>query len=124
MTIARPESRLQQSLDDVTRLLDRHRVLEALTHRQEGPKRDLLGWFGRRSAPVAPRLKQVRGRFEPRVVHGHVLLESARADPHEGHPVAVLRVHVRLDLEYEGREGVGRGLDHPAAARPGGGWRR
>ena len=42
MTIARPESRLQQSLDDVTRLLDRHRVLEALTHRQEGPKRDLL----------------------------------------------------------------------------------
>jgi len=42
MTIAPPESRLQQSLDDVTRLLDRHRVLEALTHRQEGPKRDLL----------------------------------------------------------------------------------
>lgn len=42
MTIARPESRLQQSLDEVTRLLDRHRVLETLTHRQEGPKRDLL----------------------------------------------------------------------------------
>jgi magnesium transporter len=42
MTTARPESRLQQSLDEVTRLLDRHRVLEALTHRQEGPKRDLL----------------------------------------------------------------------------------
>ena len=38
----RPESRLQQSLDDVTRVLDRHRVLETLTHRQEGPKRDLL----------------------------------------------------------------------------------
>ncbi len=42
MTTARPESRLQQSLDEVTRLLDRHRVLETLTHRQEGPKRDLL----------------------------------------------------------------------------------
>jgi magnesium transporter len=42
MTIAPPESRLKQSLDEVTRLLDRHRVLEALTHRQEGPKRDLL----------------------------------------------------------------------------------
>ncbi len=42
MTTVRPESRLQQSLDDVTRLLDRHRVLETLTHRQEGPKRDLL----------------------------------------------------------------------------------
>ena len=42
MTIVPPESRLQQSLDEVTRLLDRHRVLETLTHRQEGPKRDLL----------------------------------------------------------------------------------
>jgi magnesium transporter len=42
MTTVRPDIRLQQSLDDVTRLLDRHRVLETLTHRQEGPKRDLL----------------------------------------------------------------------------------
>jgi magnesium transporter len=42
MTTARPESRLQQSLDDVTRLLDKHRVLETLTHRQEGRKRDLI----------------------------------------------------------------------------------
>ena len=42
MSIAPPESRLKQSLDEVTRLLDRHRVLETLTHRQEGPKRDLL----------------------------------------------------------------------------------
>ena len=42
MTTVRPDSRLQQSLDDVTRLLERHRVLETLTHRQEGPKRDLL----------------------------------------------------------------------------------
>jgi magnesium transporter len=42
MTTVRPESRLQQSLDEVTRLLEKHRVLETLTHRQEGPKRDLL----------------------------------------------------------------------------------
>ena len=41
MTI-RSEARLQQSLDEVTRLLDKHRVLETLAHRQEGPKRDLL----------------------------------------------------------------------------------
>ena len=37
MPTLQPESRLQQSLDEVTRLLDRHRVLETLTHRQEGP---------------------------------------------------------------------------------------
>src|SRR5688572_8201685 len=42
MPTLQPESRLQQSLDEVARLLDRHRVLETLTHRQEGPKRDLL----------------------------------------------------------------------------------
>jgi magnesium transporter len=41
MTI-RSEERLQQSLDEVTRLLDKHRVLDTLAHRQEGPKRDLL----------------------------------------------------------------------------------
>jgi hypothetical protein len=39
MTI-RSEARPHQSLDEVTRLLDRHRVLETLAHRQEGPKRD------------------------------------------------------------------------------------
>ena len=42
MPTLQPEFRLQQSLEEVTRLLDRHRVLETLTHRQEGPKRDLL----------------------------------------------------------------------------------
>ena len=37
-----PESRLHQSLSEITRLLDRHRVLEALAHQQERPKRDLV----------------------------------------------------------------------------------
>jgi magnesium transporter len=41
-TTIRSEARLQQSLGEVTRLLDKHRVLETLAHRQEGPKRDLL----------------------------------------------------------------------------------
>lgn len=42
MTTVRSEARLQQSLGEITRLLERHRVLESLTHRQEGPRRDLL----------------------------------------------------------------------------------
>ena len=42
MTTIRSEARLQQSLAEVTRLLDKHRVLETLAHRQEGPKKDLL----------------------------------------------------------------------------------
>src|SRR5215470_4883051 len=36
------ETRLAQNLADIVRLLDRHRVLEAMAHQQEGPKRDLL----------------------------------------------------------------------------------
>ena len=38
----KPVERLQESLRQVTALLERHRVLEAMTHRQEGPKRELL----------------------------------------------------------------------------------
>jgi magnesium transporter len=48
MTIAPPESRLQQSLDEVSRLLDRHRLLESLAHRKEGPRPDLLDSLQRR----------------------------------------------------------------------------
>src|SRR5262245_29452956 len=36
------ETRLAQSLGEIVRLLDRHRVLETMAHQQEGPKRDLL----------------------------------------------------------------------------------
>ena len=42
MAIQRPESRLAHSLGEIVRLLDRHRVLEAMAHQQESPKRDLL----------------------------------------------------------------------------------
>jgi magnesium transporter len=38
----RTESRLQTSLAEIRTLLDRHRLLDTLTHRQEGPRRDLL----------------------------------------------------------------------------------
>jgi magnesium transporter len=37
-----PEERLHRALDDVTRLLERHRLLEQLAQRQEGPRRDLV----------------------------------------------------------------------------------
>lgn len=42
MNPSRSEARLDESLSEITRLLEKHRVLETLTHRQEGPKRDLL----------------------------------------------------------------------------------
>jgi magnesium transporter len=42
MQPAKPVERLRESLRQVSALLERHRVLEAMTHRQEGPKRELL----------------------------------------------------------------------------------
>ena len=42
MQLGRPEARLQASLQEITRLLERHAVLEAFTHRQQTARRDLL----------------------------------------------------------------------------------
>jgi magnesium transporter len=42
MTTIRSEARLQEALDAIARLLDKHRVLDTLAARQEGPRRDLL----------------------------------------------------------------------------------
>jgi magnesium transporter len=41
-TMMRSEEDLQRQLADITELLDRHRILELLAHRQEGPRRDLV----------------------------------------------------------------------------------
>ena len=37
--------------------------------------------------------------------------KATRANPQKGHPIAVIRVHIRLDLENETRKGMLRGLD-------------
>ena len=42
-----------------------------------------------------------------------VLHEAAGADAHERDPVAVVRIHVGLDLEHEAREGTRHGIDRP-----------
>jgi hypothetical protein len=55
MSFAAPERRLDQALDDVTRLLEKHRVLTTFTHRQEGPKRDLLEQLHQRRTDRAAR---------------------------------------------------------------------
>ena len=62
-TTLRSEARLQQSLDEVTRLLDKHRVLETLAHRQEGPKRDLLEGLQHRQnlAELGKRVRTMHG---------------------------------------------------------------
>jgi magnesium transporter len=42
MRLGRSENRRQASLAEIVRLLQRHRVLDTLTHRQEGARRELL----------------------------------------------------------------------------------
>ena len=43
------------------------------------------------------------------VIGSHTALELARANAHEGDTVAVVLVHVRLDLEHETAEVIARG---------------
>ncbi len=45
------------------------------------------------------------------MAHFHALVVTARADTHEGDAVAVLGIHVRLDLEHETAEFLFRRLD-------------
>ena len=42
MANVRSEARLQTAVADIRRLLERHRLLDGLAARQEGPRRDLL----------------------------------------------------------------------------------
>jgi magnesium transporter len=63
MSTIRSEARLQQSLVEVTRVLDKHRVLETLAHRQEGPKKDLLESLQHRQnlAELGKRVRAMHG---------------------------------------------------------------
>jgi magnesium transporter len=63
MSTIRSEARLQQTLNEVTRLLDKHRILETLAHRQEGPKRDLLEGLQHRQnlAELGKRVRAMHG---------------------------------------------------------------
>ena len=68
-----------------------------------------------------------RGRLPVRtLLQLHAAAEGARAQPHEGDAVAVVGVHVRLDLEDEARDFAAAGLDRlrlgrlrPRRRRPG-----
>ena len=60
MPIDRSERQLQDRLEEVSRLLETHRVLASLTHRQEGPTRDLLEGLQHRQN-LAELSKKVRG---------------------------------------------------------------
>jgi len=63
MSTIRSEARLQQSLVEVTSVLDKRRVLETLAHRQEGPKKDLLESLQHRQnlAELGKRVRAMHG---------------------------------------------------------------
>ena len=54
---------------------------------------------------------------EPHVIHAHAARVFARAQAHEGDAVAMLRIHVRLDLEDEAGELLFERLDGALARR-------
>ena len=51
MELGRPEDRLQASLTEITRLLDKHRLLDTFTERQASSRRDLLLQLQHRPEP-------------------------------------------------------------------------
>lgn len=72
MAIPHSDDRLHQSLSEITRLLDRHRVLEALAHQQESPKRDLVEQLQHRQnvAELGKRLRTMHAADIAHVLEG------------------------------------------------------
>src|SRR5688572_7592964 len=68
MAIIRADTHLQESLDAIVRLLERHRVLEALAQRNEGPRRELVEQLQRRQNLVELQ-RHLRGMHPADVAH-------------------------------------------------------
>ena len=68
MAIIRPDTHLQESLETIVRLLERHRVLDALAQRHEGPRRELLEDLQRRQN-LAELQRHLRAMHHADVAH-------------------------------------------------------
>lgn len=72
--MAKPHSddRLHHSLSEITRLLDRHRVLETLAHQQDSPRRDLVEQLQHRQnvAELGKRLRLMHAADIAHVLEG------------------------------------------------------
>lgn len=72
--MAKPHSddRLHHSLSEITRLLGRHRVLEALAHQQDSPRRDLVEQLQHRQnvAELGKRLRLMHAADMAHVLEG------------------------------------------------------
>ena len=76
MAIIRPDTHLQESLETIIRLLERHRVLETLAQRHEGPRRELIEDLQRRQN-LADLQRHLRGMHPADVAH---ILEALPLD--------------------------------------------
>ena len=82
---------------------------------------DDVAWVGLFNGFPITAEEPVRSRHpdlpaQPRVIDHHVLLEAARDNTQKRHPIAMLRVHVRLNLEHKAGELVVRRLHQPLRA--------
>ena len=78
MAIIRADTHLQDSLETILRLLERHRVLEALAQRHEGPRRELIEQLQRRQN-LAELQRHLRGMHPADTAH---VLEALPLDDH------------------------------------------
>ena len=68
MTILRSETRLQESVAEITRLLEKHRVLATMTHRQQGRRQNLLEQMQHRQNLVELNMR-LRGMHSADIAH-------------------------------------------------------
>ena len=85
---------------------------------------DHITWIGVfHHSPILPeqllRPRQTDRLARPGMLHGHVLLEAAAADPNKGDSVAMARIHVRLQFEHESAEPFTQGVDKAVTAGSG-----
>jgi magnesium transporter len=92
MPSVRSEEHLQRAIDDITRLLEKHRILTTLAHRQEGPRRDLVEGLQHRQ-----NLVELHKRL--RVMHSADVAFVLEALPHEERQT----VWERLTPEHAGQ---------------------
>ncbi len=68
MTTVRSETRLHESVSEITRLLDKHRMLATMTHRQQGRRQNLLEQMQHRQNLVELNMR-LRGMHSADIAH-------------------------------------------------------
>ncbi|MGE0866851.1 MAG: magnesium transporter [Vicinamibacterales bacterium] len=103
MALPHSDDRLHHSLAEISRLLDRHRVLETLAHQQDSPRRDLVEQLQHRQnvAELGKRLRVMHAADIAHVLEG-LPLDDRTTVWHEVAPEQAADVLVEVSVAVRG----------------------